>query len=162
MPDFLAEQLTRAENYDWRLRLRTAIRNRRKPSALMLERKHKLNKDDLHRFDQLFMMAEQVLKDETCSTCGLPFWISHSTDSNIEFYQEVDTCQSCAEHERLNEARKKLKEEDGPGITRFIQARHVDHESGERLPGRREYQAERYAEVMAEIERKKQVRGDGS
>jgi DNA repair exonuclease SbcCD ATPase subunit len=127
----------------------------------MLPWKHGIKKEQLHRFNQLFMMAEQVLKDETCSTCGTPFWLSHSSDSSIEFHMEEDTCEACAELQRQEEEKAKNKEEAGPGVTRYVTAHSAFEEEGGVLPGRREWIAEQQAEYLKQQMKKARESGDG-
>jgi len=57
--------------------------------------------------DKKLAMALQILEDETCSDCGVPIWIGHSDDKNVEFEIKSKTCYSCARIESEKESEEK-------------------------------------------------------
>lgn len=81
-------------------------------------------------------MALTILEQETCSGCGTPAWIGHSTNSEIVFKADSSVCYGCAELEKDREERERNQQKQGRGETRYVTPHHVWEEDGERLPSR--------------------------
>jgi hypothetical protein len=75
-----------------------------RPSALILG---KDSRKPWGKWDLLIAEAYQILQTERCSQCGLPVWICHSEDSDIEFDLVEETCFATRERETVHEADSK-------------------------------------------------------
>jgi hypothetical protein len=75
-----------------------------RPSALILG---KDSRKPWGKWDLLIAEAYQILQSERCGQCGLPIWICHSEDSDIEFDLIDDTCFATRERETVQEADSK-------------------------------------------------------
>lgn len=67
--------------------------------------------------DLALMSAWTILKRETCSKCGVPYWWGHNTDRYINFTAEQVTCHACA----AVEAHDKNTKDREPGSTTYPQ-----------------------------------------
>lgn len=65
-----------------------------------------------------------TLQDETCPGCGLPIWLGHSTDREIQFKIKTATCYACAKLERERDADAKRESKKGAvksfGRTKYV------------------------------------------
>lgn len=87
----------------------------------------------------MLAVALTLLEDETCSHCGTPAWIGHSTNNEIMFNVKSTVCYGCAELERdrdqvSSDGRSKRKAR--PGEIRYVSAYNVWE--GKALPSRYE------------------------
>lgn len=75
--------------------------------------------DDRNR---LLAVALTILEDETCNSCGVPVWLGHSSNNEIQFEIHSSICFACAdlEKDREGQGRKPKK-----GETRYATARNV-------------------------------------
>lgn len=80
----------------------------------------------------MLAVALTVLEEETCSNCGTPAWIGHSTDNAIAFDVESSVCYGCAELEKDKDNRKGAK--SGKGEVRYVRPHNVWE--GQSLPSR--------------------------
>ena len=69
--------------------------------------------------NRLLATALTVLETETCTHCGTPAWIGHSTDRNIVFEIESTTCYGCAEVEKDQENDRRSNRKKPRGEFRF-------------------------------------------
>lgn len=131
MPGFLAEVLTKNEN-KWVI---SALKTSRSwgvcPLEILLGESSEGWRDERNR---LLAMALTLLEEETCSHCGTPAWIGHSTDNEIVFDVKSTVCYGCAELERDQDSRKGKK--NLRGVSYYTKARSVWEEG--RLPSRKE------------------------
>jgi hypothetical protein len=84
--------------------IEASISFRVRPSALILG---KDSRKPWGKWDLLIAEAYQILQTERCSQCGLPVWICHSEDSDIEFDLVEETCFATRERETVHEADSK-------------------------------------------------------
>jgi hypothetical protein len=129
MPDFLAEALTWPENYEYYQALRAAKTWRRKPSDILLAPAHQLTKYEVKDFNRKFMVAYQILKDETCNVCGTIAWYGRSGNQYIEIETHKTHCHGCEAKEKADKSKDsadKLKE----GETRYVSTKFIDENSG--------------------------------
>lgn len=82
--------------------------------------------------NRMLAMSLTLLDEETCTSCGTPVWIGHSTDSEIVFDVKSTVCYGCAELEKDRDNRKGKKARKGD--IRYVQARNVWE--GKPLPSR--------------------------
>lgn len=138
MPGFLAEALTWPENHGARTLLKTA-RSWGIPPLVMFTGEQTDWSDERNR---MLAAALTVLEDETCSTCGTPVWLGHSTNNEIQFKVQSTTCYGCAEIEKAENNRVsttgKSKRKPNPGESLYVTPFHVWHEHGHNLPTRYE------------------------
>ncbi len=166
MPDFLAEILTKPRNYQKRLALRAALRWRQLPDYALLPPGLKLTKEERRRFNNLFMQADQILKDETCVSCGTVYWHGHHADNNIEFELEEDTCFACQAKDEKEKQRKngQGKNHNDAGENTYISTTTALPDTS--LPARTDWlkaQNAEYQRTMAErAAAKRKAAGDGS
>lgn len=155
MPGFLAEQLTKAENYEFYTALKAAQSFAgTNPCELMLRPEWKLSKDRIKVLDRKFKIAWQILQDETCSSCGMPSWYGRSESNLIEIVMEESVCEGCAEKDRQqNERRKEKSYEATPGAIDYPVARSVDKDIP--LPTRRDWLRELQTRALAKMARRK-------
>jgi len=78
-----------------------------------------MKKRVVEKLNVLLMLAYQIVEDETCSSCGVPYWYGKSTVNHVAFKIEQSTCHSCAELEREREADSKNKKKEH-GVTKFV------------------------------------------
>jgi len=72
--------------------------------------------------NRLLAVALTILEDETCSQCGVPVWLGHSSNNEIEFEVHSSICFSCADLEKDREDRGRKPKK---GETRYAIARNV-------------------------------------
>jgi hypothetical protein len=76
--------------------------------------------------------ALTMLEEETCTHCGTPVWLGHSTEYEIAFEVKSTICYGCAELEKDREARKGKR--TVRGVSYYVKP-HSVWEEGE-LPSR--------------------------
>jgi hypothetical protein len=83
-------------------------------------------KDERNR---MLAVALTLVEDETCSGCGTPAWIGHSTDNTIAFSIKSSVCYGCAELERERDSSVssdgRQKRKPRPGETRYVTAHNI-------------------------------------
>lgn len=121
MPGFLAEALSKPHNRAMLLLLRTAKEWKLPPTAVI---RSSSTVGTWNEDDYLLASALTVLESETCSSCGTPAWLGHSTNNLIEFKVEEATCHACAELGKAEEERGKQKKKSH-GKTFYPIARNV-------------------------------------
>lgn len=148
------------------MKLRAALRWHSTPDYTLIPVGTKLNKEEKRKFNSLFMAAEQTIKDETCASCGTVFWHGHSSNNNIQFELEEDTCFGCQAKDEMDKQRKngQGKNHNDAGETTYITATTAIE--GTKLPDREAWLKEQMVEyerkmVKRAAERRK-VSGDGS
>lgn len=154
MPDFLAEVLTRPENREYLLQVRTAFSWKVPPSSQLLSPDHDLTKKEVRQLDQKLRAAYQILKDESCSSCGVVGWYGRTVNPEVQFDVEISKCMSC-------EAKDSVKKELKPGETRYASPYFMKTmpdgtvvRSDSDGPGREEWYDELRKEAIAEREKK--------
>ncbi len=113
MPDFLADQLTRAHNFQIALALQTAMELRLPPLIFINEDRQP--SDGWSAEDKKLALAWTILQKETCPKCGQPLWICRSSNNMLGFKVRKGLCYATAELERYNEAQEKKKQNLKPG-----------------------------------------------
>lgn len=93
MPGFLAEKLYQPENRHFHTALKTAEKSGHPPTLYLL--KDRKNGKKWSEVDKKLMLAWTTYQDEMCPRCGIPMWLGHSEDPNIEFHTEITVCYSC-------------------------------------------------------------------
>ena len=78
-------------------------------------------------------VAYSTLLDETCSGCGLPIWLGHSTDADIQFKIKTAICYGCAklEREKDNDAKRESKK---GAVKQFGRTKYIVYDSVESGP----------------------------
>ena len=69
-------------------------------------------------------VAYSTLLDETCTGCGVPIWLGHSTHRDVQFKIKVATCYACAKLERERDADGKRENKKG-AIKQFGRTKYV-------------------------------------
>lgn len=118
MPGFLADVLSRPHNQGHRLCVKTARSWSVPPRQVMLGEPCVWGPDDT-----LLSMALVLLEEETCSECGTPSWLGHSTNNSIIFEHDSTTCFGCME---LEKARADKTKEQGKGEKGYVRPRMWD------------------------------------
>lgn len=117
-PDFLAELLTKPENAHYVLTIKTALTWGNSPMQLLVPEykrealRDRLDFEAIEMADIKLKQAWQILKDESCPSCGMPIWLGYSTNRDVGFRVESTYCYSCAE---VADYKKQHKDEDEPG-----------------------------------------------
>lgn len=119
MPGFLAEALSWEHNFGIRTAVKAAQKWGRPPMSVLRGEELPWSKED-----SLLATALIVLEQETCSGCGVPSWIGHSTSERyLDFAMESATCFSCATLENDQKGGSKdgkVKKEPKPGERRYV------------------------------------------
>lgn len=131
MPGFLAERLYLPENRWIHTPLKAAYATGVPPTVLILPDRKSSTK--WTRIDKLLLLAWQTYQDDLCKKCGVPVWLGHSEDPNIDFKIKKTVCYSCQhlEHD---------KEEPPAGGTKYTVPvpTEVEGEEPKPLPTRAE------------------------
>lgn len=156
MPDFLAECLSWPENHSFYQVLRAAKSWGDQPSDMFLRPKHELTKYEVRQFNRKLKVAHQILKDETCSSCGTVGWHGRSGNKFIDLEVKTTTCFGCAAKEEKDQS-KDPKDKLDPGETRYVAAEFLKELPDGKLvreahgPGREAW----LLEMMAEAEKER-------
>lgn len=102
MPGFLAEVLT-WPTARWALPALKTARAWSTPPLTLLTGEASDWSDERNR---VLAMALTLLESETCSSCGTPGWLGHSTNNEIAFSVKSSICYGCAELEQDRENRR--------------------------------------------------------
>lgn len=130
MPGFLAEKLYQPEGRAYHTALKTAEKSGHPPTLYLL--KNRTSAKKWSDIDKKLMLAWTTYQEEVCPRCGIPMWLGHSEDPNIDFHTEVTTCYACAHLEQD-------KRDEPKGGTKYIVPKAVEIEGEEtRLPTRAE------------------------
>lgn len=118
-------------------KIRAALKAKVSPSAMILE------EPDAYEWrpwiDYRLVEALQVLEEETCSQCGNPLWLCHSSSPNVDVEIGYDSCivaEAVTKHND-KESKKKRSKNKGQVYGRIIPIRE-----GVALPTREEYYKE--------------------
>lgn len=121
MPPFLADVLTWPGNRQYVTYIVAARSYSIPPTVLLL--RDRQPSDGWSQVDKKLAVALQILEDETCSDCGIPVWLGHSDDKDIQFEVKSRVCYSCAEIEKDQEEKpgRKSKRKPTKGEKKFLQ-----------------------------------------
>lgn len=88
----------------------------------------------------MLAVALTILESETCSGCGTPAWLGHSTNNEIDFSVKSSICYGCAKLEKEKEHHSRVK----PGEMKYVEAHNVWE--GQPLPSRHDSYTEQQEE----------------
>lgn len=139
MPPFLADVLTWPGNSLYVTAIKTARSFSVAPTVLILNSKQPV--DGWSILDKKLAIALQILEDETCPDCGVPIWIGHSDDKDIQFDIKSRTCYACAsiEGKQEVEAKRASKRKGKSSSGEKGKKRFIVREPSEHVPTRSQY-----------------------
>lgn len=90
MPDFLADVLSRADNYGIVQAMEAALEKQFAPTLFLYNGKQP--SDPWDQTDKKLAIAFHILNKQTCPKCGQPLWVCRSNDRNLVFKVKSGTC----------------------------------------------------------------------
>lgn len=120
MRDFVAESLLEPQNSGILRAIRTAKSWNKEPLDIIVGTYEMTEPYMREYLNTLLMMAYQIIEDETCNSCGVPYWLGKSTINTVAFDLKETNCYSCAELEQDREAESKKNSKKTFGVTKYI------------------------------------------
>ena len=119
MPGFLADVLSRSNNYGMMQSIVAALDLRMPPTTFIYTARQP--DDPWDTTDKKIAVAVHILNKQTCPQCGQPLWICRSDDANVDFVVKTATCYATQALEKARAKRTKTKKELKPGEFEYVE-----------------------------------------